>query len=169
MRRVVFLVGASGVGKTTVARVLERRAPWKGHTHYFDTIEVPSNERMEVEFGSGEEWQRWATRQWVNRLTENDGDLQLIEGQTRPSFIREAAEPHPDLDFRIILLDCTPEVRRHRLVELRQRPELATLRMDNWAAYLAGQAHALELPVLDTSHAGPEAIALEIEARIGIA
>lgn len=169
MTRVVFLVGASGVGKTTVAQVLERRAPWKGHTHYFDSIGVPSTERMEAEFGSGEKWQRWATQQWVNRLAEADADPQLIEGQTRPSFIREAAAHHPDLDLRIVLLDCAPEVRRRRLTELRERPELATPRMDNWAAYLAGQAHALGLPVVDTSNAIPEAIAREVERRTGFA
>lgn len=157
------------MGKTTVAKVLEARAPWKGHTHYFDTIGVPSPERMESEFGGGEEWQRWATRQWVNRLAEGDADPQLIEGQTRPSFIREAEEDHPDLDLRIVLLDCSPEVRRHRLTELREAPELATPRMDNWAAYLAAQAHALGLPVVDTSDANPEAIALEVEARAGFA
>jgi hypothetical protein len=30
-----------------------------------------------------------------------------------------------------------------RLVEMRGRPELANPQMENWAAYLAGQAHAL--------------------------
>ncbi len=35
MRLAGFLVGASGVGKATVARVLERRATWKGRTHFF--------------------------------------------------------------------------------------------------------------------------------------
>lgn len=169
MTRVVFLVGASGTGKTTVAQVLEGRAPWKGHTHFFDSIGVPSTEQMEAEYGSGEEWQRWATQQWVDRLAGCDADPQLIEGQTRPSFIREAAAHHPDLELCIVLLDCAPEVRRHRLTALRERPELATSRMDNWAAYLAGQAHALGLPVVDTSDASPAAVAREVEARTGFA
>ena len=169
MGRAVFLIGASGVGKTTVAQVLERRAPWKGRTHYFDTIGVPSAEAMEADFGGGEEWQRWATQQWVNRLAASDSELQLIEGQTRPSFIREAAERHPDLELRIVLLDCNTAVREHRLMEFRKRPELATPRMDSWAAYLAGQAHALGLPVIDTSHLDPQTVAREVEARTGIA
>jgi 2-phosphoglycerate kinase len=169
VRSVVFLVGASGVGKTTVAQVLGERAPWKGNTHYFDTIGIPSADEMESEFGGGEEWQRWATRQWVSRLAGSEASLQLIEGQTRPSFINEAVEDYPDLEVHVVLLDCTPEVRRDRLTRLRQRPELATPDMDNWAAYLSGQAHALGLPVIDTSKTNPEAIAREIEARVGVA
>lgn len=30
-------------------------------------------------------------------------------------------------------------------------PELATAQMDGWAAYLRGQADALDVPVLDTT------------------
>jgi len=162
----VFLVGASGVGKTTVAQILERRTPWEGRTHYFDTIGVPPPEVMEAEFGGGEEWQRWATQQWLDRLASEDAPLQLIEGQTRPSFIRQAAESHPELDLRIILLNCSTKVRQHRLTALRNLPELASQRMDNWAAYLSGQAHALGLPVIDTSDSEPEAIADAIETCI---
>ncbi|MDD9935665.1 MAG: hypothetical protein OXT09_18785 [Myxococcales bacterium] len=167
MGRVVFLIGASGAGKTMVAQVLEQRAPWAGNTHYFDSIGVPSDEVMAAQFGGPEGWQRWATRQWMARLVGGDAALQLIEGSTRPSFIRAAAEPHRGLELRIVLLECSAEVRRHRLVELRGQPELATSRMDSWAAYLRGQADALGLPVLDTTRSTPEAIADEIEARSG--
>lgn len=167
-QRVVFLVGASGVGKTTVAQILERRVPWAGHTHYFDTIGVPPFEAMEAEFGSGEEWQRWATREWIARLGESDAELQLIEGQTRPSFIREAAAGQPHLQVDIILLDCPSHVREGRVTALRGQPELASPQMDCWAAYLAGQAHALGLPVIDTGGADPHAVADQIEERLGL-
>jgi hypothetical protein len=60
MRRLVWLVGASGVGKTTVAEVLERRLPWTGNTYFFDSIGVPSPEEMDRRFGGGDGWQQWA-------------------------------------------------------------------------------------------------------------
>jgi len=167
MKRVVVLVGASGAGKTTVAEILARRAPWRGHTHYFDAIGVPSPEEMASGDWGGEEWQLWATRQWMGRLAANDARLQLLEGQTRPSFVRTASEPHPDLHVEIILLDCSTQVRRRRLVELRGRLELANAQMENWAAYLAGQAHALGLPVIDTSHLDPTAVADRVEELAG--
>lgn len=167
MRRVVFLVGASGVGKTTVAEVLERRKPWTGHTYFFDSIGVPSTEEMERRFGGGDGWQRWATRHWVDELANRTEALQLLEGQTRPSFILQATERHAGLEAKVILLDCSSEVRRQRLIEFRERPDLANPRMDHWAAYLRGQADALGLPVLDTGREDPAAIASAVEQMVG--
>jgi dephospho-CoA kinase len=166
-RRAVFLVGASGVGKTTIADVLQERSPWTGHTYHFDDIGVPSPEEMVAQYGSGEAWQEWATHQWVERLAATAAPLQLLEGQTRPSFILSAAATQSELDSRIILLDCTPEVRSWRLTRGRNRPELASDRMDRWAVYLRGQADALGLVVIDTSEGDPESLADEVERAIG--
>ena len=167
-RRAVFLVGASGVGKTTIADVLAVRSRWTGHTYHFDDIGVPPPEEMVAQHGSGEAWQEWATHQWVQRLAATGAHLQLLEGQTRPSFILRAAEKHSELDSFIILLDCTPEVRSWRLTRGRNRPELANDRMDRWAVYLRGQADALGLAVIDTSEGDPESLADEVERAIGM-
>ena len=123
--RIVFLVGASGVGKTAVAEHLQAHPPWTGRTHFFDSIGVPSPEEMTEGNGGGEGWQRWATARWVDKLASQPPLIQLLEAQTRPSFINEALETHPALEAVIILLDCRREVRRHRLANLRRRPELA--------------------------------------------
>ena len=168
MKQLVVLVGASGAGKTTVAEALSNRAPWRGHTHYFDSIGVPSSDEMAAKHGGGEGWQEWATREWIDRLATADGSPQLLEGQTRPTFILRAAERHTDLEVRIVLLDCSAEVRRQRLADLRGAPELASPQMDSWAAYLAGQAHALGLPVIDTSASTPAQVAREVELVIGL-
>ena len=149
-RRVVFLIGASGVGKTAVASVLEGREPWLGNTFYSDSIGVPSPEEMERWPGGGEGWQKWATEQWVSKLAERDVPFQLLEMQTRPSFILPALEPFPELNPAVVLLECSAAVRRFRLAELRQQPDLADSRMENWAIYLRGQADALGLPVIQT-------------------
>jgi len=167
VRGVLFLVGASGVGKTTVAELLAGRSPWAGHTYHFDSIGVPSSDEMERRFGAGESWQKWATRRWVESLASRDGTIQLLEGQTRPSFILPATSRYPALDARIILLDCSSDVRQQRLTDLRGRPELANSQMDHWATYLRGQADALALPVIDTSEAAPEAIASAVEETLG--
>jgi broad-specificity NMP kinase len=66
---------------------------------------------------------------------------------------------------QILLLDCSPAVRRHRLA-LRGQPELANLQMDMWAAYLRGQADALGLAVVDTTSMTVEEVADAIEAQI---
>jgi hypothetical protein len=161
--RIVFLVGASGAGKTAAARFLGTRGPWAGHTHFFDSIGVPSPGEMDTEFGGPEAWQRWATERWVERLAARPEPLQLLEGQTRPSFVRSAAAAHPEVEVRIVLLDCSAETRARRLAGPRGQPELATGRMEGWAAYLRGQADALGLPVIETDGLTVEEVAARIE------
>ena len=170
MRDIVFLIGASGVGKTTVARHLATRSPWAGATYHFDRIGIPSEEKMDREFGGGEAWQKWATFRWLTDLLARESSIQLLEGQTRPSFIAEAAAGHNGVRIHTVLLDCQREVRQHRLEVEREQPELATARMQEWAAYLRGQADALGLPVIDTSDLPIEKVAGAIESslRLGV-
>jgi hypothetical protein len=165
----LFVFGASGVGKTAAVRALAARRSPGVRCYCFDTIGVPPPEIMEREWGSGERWQEDATRRWIERLAENsDGaTLAVLEGQTRPSFIQPWIAHTGVRDARLVLLDCVPAVRARRLAGPRGQPELATERMDTWAAYLRGQADALRLPVLDTSTMSVEdvadALALELE------
>ena len=166
-RRVIFLLGASGVGKTAVARYLEGREPWTDRVHYFDSIGVPPMTRMLEEYGSAEAWQQWATSQWVDRLLRKREALQLLEGQTRPSFVNQALEAAaPGIDPVVVLLNCSAEVRRRRL-EGRGQPELANARMEAWSAYLSGQADALGLPVIETDEREVHEVA-ELVETVGL-
>jgi uridine kinase len=54
----VILIGASGSGKTTIARRIEDRFAEDVEVFYFDRIGLPSPEKMIAEYGSGEAWQR---------------------------------------------------------------------------------------------------------------
>jgi hypothetical protein len=149
---ILVVTGASGVGKTSAVRSLESRQRADIRCFYFDQIGVPSIEIMESKFGGAGGWQAHATRQWISRLAIDGlrGYVSVLDGQTRPSFVRSAAAPFPSVHFRIVLLDCDPGARGAR-VGKRGQPELATARMDAWSAYVRGQADALELPVLDTT------------------
>jgi hypothetical protein len=157
----LFVIGASGVGKTAAVDLLARRALPGVRCYQFDAIGVPSPDAMEREFGGAENWQAVATAHWVERLARNpDGaDVAVLEGQTRPSFIRPALERARMRHARIVLLDCQPDVRAMRLAGPRGQPELATSRMEAWAAYLRGQADALALPVVDTTRQPLDAVA----------
>jgi len=59
----------------------------------------------------------------------------------------------------MVLLQCAPAVRQARLAGPRGQPELSSPRMDCWAAYLRGQADALNLPVIDTTDISIDAAA----------
>ena len=166
--RLLFVIGASGVGKTSsLARLRARDLPGV-RCYSFDSLGVPDPATMLRDFGGGEQWQSAATTKWVQMLAANPDHaaVAVLEGQTRPSFVRAALAEVPVTPTAIVLLDCTPVVRSARLSGARGQPELANAEMDRWAAYLRGQADALGLPVVDTSACTIEAIADALAAQV---
>jgi len=162
------VVGASGVGKTAAVRTLEARRISGVRCYHFDSIGVPPPEAMQREWGSGERWQEEMTKRWIERLAANpdSGELAVLEGQTRPSFIQPHLAGAGIRHARILLLDCTPAVRLARLHGPRGQPELAEARMEAWAAYLRGQADALGIRVIDTSDISIEGVADALRVEI---
>jgi hypothetical protein len=141
--RIVVVTGASGVGKTATVTRLEGRNLAGVACAFFDTIGVPPPDEMPPD------WQEQSTTAWVRRLAQLSADIAVLDGQTRPTFaLRAFAEI--GVPGRVILLDCARDIRNARLAA-RGQPELATHDMHAWAAYLRGQADALDLPIIDTS------------------
>ena len=134
-----MVTGASGVGKTAAVECLERRDRPGLRCHYLDSIGLPSTDVMDRDFGGPEGWQAWATGWWVERLSSEgtSGVLSVLDAQTRPSFVRDAVARRKSQvpPTRIVLLECSTAARRRRLAE-RSQAELATGRMEDWAAYL---------------------------------
>lgn len=130
----LVVVGASGVGKTTLTRALAALALPGVACHHFDTIGVPPPEEIAARFGGGEAWQAWALDRWAARLAHNDegAALAVLDAQVRP----------------------------------RGQPELATPDMDCFAAYMRGQADALDLPIIDTTGRGPGAGVAELRRHV---
>ena len=55
-RRLLVLVGASGAGKTTIAKAVESQRPKLADVFFFDRVGVPTPEAMIAGWGSGEAW-----------------------------------------------------------------------------------------------------------------
>ncbi len=151
---ILVITGASGAGKTTLVEALERRRIPGVGCFFFDRVGVPSHEEMVRDFGSPQSWQRKTAEYWLVRLQKNESKVKLavLEGQVRPHEIQALAAQLNLEHFEIALVDCAPNTRNRRLCEARQQPELANPTMDCWAAYLRGQADALALSILDTTH-----------------
>ena len=149
----VVLIGASGSGKTTIARAIAQRYADDVEVFHFDRIGVPSARRMITKYGSGEEWQRAKTIEWMAKLAprSRSGRRLLFEGQTRLCFLAEGAEAAGGPAYLPILVDCDDETRSRRLSLAREQPELANEEMMHWARYLRCEAEGSGCEVLDTS------------------
>ena len=90
----IILTGASGSGKTAIAQAIAKDHAYTSAVHHFDSIGVPSLDAMIRDHGSPEGWQRDKNLEWLARLAPQvrKGRVILLEGQMRPSFIKEAVK-----------------------------------------------------------------------------
>jgi RNase adaptor protein for sRNA GlmZ degradation len=166
MHRLYFVIGASGVGKTTAMKALEKRRP-DIIFHHFDPIGVPPVEKMVKENLSGEEWQRQMTIEWVKRIKVESlyHAPVILDGQTRQSFIEEACRLEGLSDYKIILFHCEDAVRDHRVIT-RGHPELANSKTANWAKHLRQWALNRGDAIIDTTALTIEEAADELQRQI---
>jgi RNase adaptor protein for sRNA GlmZ degradation len=152
----VIMTGASGSGKTAIAKTIEESHPWFTVLR-FDTIGVPSAEVMAT-FGSGHQpggpWLRAMTFKWFERVAPMlaEGKTVLFEGQMRIAFIREALTACKIENARILCVECDDSIRVRRLTHDRLQPELANESMMGWSRYLHREALEAGYEILDTTH-----------------
>jgi adenylate kinase family enzyme len=152
----VIMTGASGSGKTAIAKRIEERHPWIVVLR-FDTIGVPSAEVMAT-FGSGHQpggaWQRAMTFNWLERIASMvaGGKTVLFEGQMRIAFIREALTASKIENARILCVECNETTRTRRLTHDRLQPDLAHEGMMDWSQYLHQEAIEAGYEILDTTN-----------------
>ena len=152
----VIMTGASGSGKTAIARTIEVNHP-SITVFSFDTIGVPSAEVMTT-FGTGYQpggaWQRSMTLKWLERIAPvvAAGHTVLFEGQMRIAFIREALTTFAVQGARVLCVECDDATRSRRLTQDRLQPELADESMMGWSRFLHQEAVAAGCQILDTTH-----------------
>ena len=157
-RKVYFITGASGVGKTTLVKQLKTKygaRPWA--FLHFDSIGVPSLLEMKEVYGSGSEWQRASVLKWIDKITHlYDNEKVFIEGQVDLEFIRSAFAEHQFSNYEIILMHCNEDEMCHRLTYNRGQPELFDQHMKNWLNFLKSQAEEMGIAIIDTTDLSEE-------------
>lgn len=156
MEKLIILTGASGSGKTTIVNSLKTNPALcylNLVTHSFDSIGIPPINEMIDSCGSIENWQRTQTHLWIERIQSESAkyDYVVFEGQMRIAFIKEALKKNNLQGSQIILIDCTDSVRRTRLIEHRNQPELVNDEMLQWAQFLRAEAAEATICQVDTS------------------
>lgn len=145
---IIVLTGASGAGKTTLAMKLKELG--------ITGVEAINCDRVKLEVDEGEDSndvQAKTLRYWISRLKEDESNVQLavLDTQIRPHRALDVLNHAGIKNAEIVLVDCDPVIRNERLHVDRRQPELAHTQMDCWAAYLRGQADALNLAIIDTT------------------
>jgi len=165
---ILVVTGASGAGKSTLVRRLAALGLPGVGCYEFDTIGIPSAAEIAARFGGGEGFQAWALDAWVGRLARNDDRVAaaVLDASVRPRAALDALARHGIARGAVVLVDCDYAERNARLRGPRGQPELATAQRDGWAAYLRGQADALDVPVVDTTGARPEASLVALRAHV---
>jgi shikimate kinase len=164
---ILFLSGASGVGKTSIVEKLKAQYHSSDNCAFvhFDSIGVPSPEEMIEQAGSGEKWQELTTYRWIEKITVEcqDKKVVVIEGQVNLDFVEAACHKFEIARYLIVLIDCDWETIRERLVHNRQQPDLVNQDMKNWATFLRKQAQRKNLPIIDTSHQTLEQVVRSVD------
>lgn len=76
----------------------------------------------------------------------------LLDGQVRRSFIVSGCEQAGIADYQPVLIDCSDQIRRTRLVGDRAQPELANPDMLRWADFLRKEAIGCGDPIIGTDN-----------------
>ena len=160
---IVVLTGASGAGKTTLTLKLNELAIPGVKGFNCDRVKVEIDETADPA-----DRQADILRYWIAHLSQPETEIELavLDTQIRPHRALEVLSEAAVDYAQIVLVDCDPVKRNERLHLDRGQPELANARMDCWAAYLRGQADALELSIIDTSDGKMEKSLGELELLV---
>ena len=152
MNKLYFLIGASGVGKTTASSLLENKRKDIKFIYPDKEMVIPSKEEMINLFGSVENYQKDQTVKRVKRIKDEFLNNQpvLIDTQSRFEFIKNACKENQIDNFQVILFDCEDSIRNERL-HMRGQPHLINQDMDNWAKFLREDCKKNKCVIVDTT------------------
>jgi hypothetical protein len=152
MKKLIFILGASGSGKTTNVKNIETKHPDKYHFAYFDQPKVPSVEEVQEKYGGWENWGIERTNDWVKKIRESyiENKVTIFDVHTKPENIENACRDFGITNYIVILLDCSDDERKKRLTE-RGQPHLINDSLFEWAQFLRKEAENKNYIVIENT------------------
>ncbi len=147
----VVLIGAAGVGKTTIADAVASDEP-DVQVARFNALGAPPDDD-----GASDEWRRATTLEWMRRLAPAaaSGTPVILEGRMDLAHLEDAAAEAGGVAYTPVLIDCDDDVRR-------DRAEGREITDDDAAAGLRDDAAERGARVIDTTMRGVNACMDEV-------
>ena len=167
MKKLIFILGASGSGKTTNLKKIEAKYPNKYYFCYFDQPGVPSEQEVKEKYGDWNMWGIQRTNEWVKRIKDEyiEDRVTLFDVHTQPVNIENACKEFGIIDYNVILLDCSDDERKRRLTQ-RNQPHLITDSLLTWAQVLRDEGAKKNYIVIDNTKLELEEGFKKVEAII---
>lgn len=167
MKKLIFILGASGSGKTTVVKKLEDKYPNEYYFAYFDQPRVPSQEEVKEKYGDWFAWGIERTNEWVKKIKDNyiQTRVTIFDVHTQPANIDNACKEFGINDYSVILLDCSDDERKKRLTE-RGQPHLINDSLLTWAQFLRKEGVNRNYSIIDNTTLTPEQGFEKVESTI---
>jgi dephospho-CoA kinase len=152
MKKLIFILGASGSGKTTNVKNIESKYPNKYHFGYFDQPKVPFEQEVKEKYGSWENWGIERTNEWIKKIKEDyiKNRVTIFDVHTKPENIEDACTNFDITNYVVILLDCADEERKKRLIE-RGQSHLINDSLLKWAQFLRNEAINKNFIIIDNT------------------
>lgn len=168
LQRLIFVMGASGSGKTHALKAIEKESPSKYAICHFDSLGIPSEAEVREKWGGWDAWQKMRVDEWIHIILRDHlhKHVTVLDGQIRPNHIEEVCKQNGIEDYKVILLDCSDEERVKRLNK-RGQPELVNNTLSPWAKFLREECGKRGYAIIDNTSLsekeGKEALERELE------
>jgi dephospho-CoA kinase len=152
MKKLIFILGSSGSGKTTNVKNIESKYPNKYYFAYFDQPRVPSVEEVQEKHGGWENWGIERTNEWIKKIKESyiKNKITIFDVHTKPENIENACKDFGITNYVVILLDCSDDERKKRLIK-RGQHHLINDSLLEWAQFLRNEAINKDYIIIDNT------------------
>lgn len=167
MKKIIFILGASGSGKTTNVKNIENKYGDKYYFAYFDQPKVPSVEEVQEKYGGWENWGIERTNEWIKKIKEDylENRITIFDVHTKPENFENACNNFGITDYVVILLDCSDDERKKRLTE-RGQPHLINDSLLEWAQFLRNEAKNKNYIIIDNTEFSIEEGFKKVEDKV---
>jgi len=167
MKKLIFILGASGSGKTSNVKNIESKNSDKYFFAYFDQQGVPSEKEVIERYGDWEKWGIQRINEWINKIKEDyiENRVTIFDVQNKPENIENVCKEFGISNYNVILLDCSDNERKSRLMQ-RNQPHLINDSLFIWAQFLRDEASLKGYTIIDNTDLSMEEGFKKIEEKV---